>query len=78
MLCMQGNFRFGLSFVFHGEGGGGGGERGRVSLGRGGGGEYSKEFYTERLCPEAQPFTLLYTRKVRQKSYPFRIPSIDK
>ena len=24
MLCMQGNFRFGLSFVFHGKGGGGG------------------------------------------------------
>ena len=38
---------------------------------------YSKKFYTERLRPEVQPLTLLYTH-FWQERYPFHIPSIDK
>ena len=41
------------------------------------GGRYSTEFYTKRLRPEVQPFTLLYTIFGR-KGTPFRIHSIDK
>lgn len=46
---------------------------------RGGGavGVQSTKFYIERLCPEVQPLTLLYTI-FWQKRYALHIPSINK
>ena len=40
------------------------------------GGGYSTNVYAEKLLPEVQPLTLLYTI-FSQKRYPFCIPSID-
>ena len=45
--------------------------------GRGAVGVQSTKFYIERLCPEVQPLTLLYTI-FWQKRYAFHIPSIGK
>ena len=41
----------------------------------GGGGGYSKKFYTERLRPEVEPLTLLYT--IFSERHPFHIPSYE-